>query len=175
VAQAHGGSTGPDAGAVLPDVARTRFSGGGVARSQGEPGALPDQTGAQLRALVRADPRQQSLAGLRAAIRQLEAGGASARRQRFAFWSQLARLAAIPLAMLLSVPLVIGRLGRAGAGARVAVALLLGMSYFIAQRILESSALAFDLSPLLLAWLPTLLLAAAVPPLLWRTRRLSAA
>lgn len=157
------------------DVVRTEFSGEQISHGPAGSGALGVPPGAGLLAAARVDPRQQSLSGLHAAIRQLQLGGQDALRQRFAFWSQLARLAAIPLAMLLAVPLMIGRLGRGGTGARVAVALLLGLVYFILQRIVENGALAFGFSPLLLAWLPTLLLAGAVTPMLWRTRRLSVA
>jgi hypothetical protein len=39
----------------------------------------------------------------------------------------------------------------------------------------ENGTLAFGLAPLPLAWLPTLLLGAAVALLLWRARRISAA
>jgi lipopolysaccharide export LptBFGC system permease protein LptF len=105
----------------------------------------------------------------------LETRGQEARRQRFAFWSGVARLAAIPLAMLLAVPLLLGFLRTAGGGARATLGLVLGLLYFIAQRIVESGTLAFALEPSLLAWLPVMLLAVAVAVLLWRARRLSVA
>jgi lipopolysaccharide export system permease protein len=108
-------------------------------------------------------------------IHALEARGQDAARQRFAFWSGLARLAALPLAMLLALPLLLGALRKAGSGARATLGLGLGLLYFILQRTVESGAVAFGLDPLLLAWLPTLLLALAVALLLQRTRRISAA
>jgi lipopolysaccharide export LptBFGC system permease protein LptF len=77
--------------------------------------------------------------------------------------------------MLLAVPLLLGFLRTAEGGARATLGLAVGMVYFIAQRMVESGTLAFGLDPLLLAWLPTLLLGSAVALLLWRARRLSVA
>jgi lipopolysaccharide export system permease protein len=105
----------------------------------------------------------------------LEARGQDATRQRFAFWSALSRLAAMPLAMLLALPLLLGRLRKAEGGARATLGLVLGLLYFILQRMVEGGTLAFGLDPLLLAWLPTLLLGAVVAALLLRARRISAA
>lgn len=159
----------------LLDVAETRFDAAGTRR--GSPGGrllqLADGTG--LLQLGYADPRQQSLAALRESIGVLEARGQDATRQRFAFWSALARLAALPLAMLLALPLLLGALRKSGGGARATLGLVLGLLYFIVQRTVESGAIAFNLDPLLLAWLPTLLLGVAVTVLLQRTRRISAA
>ncbi len=102
------------------------------------------------------------------------AAGLDARRQRFAFWSGIARLAALPLAMLLAVPLMFGALRGAENAARATFGLVLGLAWYIGQRMVENGALAFDLSPPLMALLPTLLLAAAVSVLLARLPRISA-
>jgi lipopolysaccharide export LptBFGC system permease protein LptF len=53
--------------------------------------------------------------------------------------------------------------------------LVLGLAWYIAQRMVESGALAFALSPPLMALLPTLLLAAGVVWLLARLPRINAA
>ena len=121
------------------------------------------------------DPRQQSLGTLWRTIGVFEKSGQDATRQRFAFWSGVARLVAVPLAMLLTIPLLTGFLRAAGAGSRALLGLALGLAWFMAQRMVENGALAFGLQPALLASLPTLLLAGAVALLLARSRRLSAA
>jgi lipopolysaccharide export system permease protein len=159
----------------LHEVAETRFEGDALRRGPGT-GHVPVTAGAgDLLQFGSADPRQQSFATLWTSITSLEARGQDSTRQRFAFWSGLARLAAIPLAMLLPLPLLLGTLRRAGGGTRATLGLLLGLLYFILQRIVEGGTLAFRLDPLWLSWLPTLLLGAAVAVLLWRTRRVIAA
>lgn len=158
----------------LIDAVRVRFGAQGAVRDFAGP-ALGAGAGADFFRLAAADPRQQSLVQLWQAGALLQSQGQDATAQRFALWSRVAGLVAIPLAMLLAVPLLIGSLRSAGTGARASVGLLLGLCYFIAQRTVENGTLAFGLDPVPLAWLPTLLLGAAVALLLWRTRRLSAA
>jgi lipopolysaccharide export system permease protein len=159
----------------LLDVAGTRFDADGVRRVPPDAQSLRMVDGTGLLQQASADPRQQSLAALWSSTRELEGRGQDATRQRFAFWSGLARLVALPLAMLLALPLLLGALRKAGGGTRATLGLMLGLLYFILQRTVESSAIAFRLDPVLLAWLPTLLLAATVALLLQRTRRISAA
>jgi lipopolysaccharide export LptBFGC system permease protein LptF len=42
--------------------------------------------------------------------------------------------------------------------------------YFFLQRLVESGTLVFNLNPLMLAWVPTALLAVAALLLIWRAR-----
>jgi lipopolysaccharide export system permease protein len=175
VAAAAGTRQGPEGSWRLLDVAETRFDTADVRRGPAGERQLQTPDGTGLLQLGRADPRQQSLAALWSSIGLLESRGQDAARQRFAFWSGLARLAALPLAMLLALPLLLGPLRKAAGGTRATLGLLLGLLYFILQRTVESGAVAFRLDPLLLAWLPTLVLGLAVTLLLQRTRRISAA
>ena len=48
--------------------------------------------------------------------------------------------------------------------------MIFGLAYYILQRMVQSGTIAFALDPLLLAWLPTIALAAIVIFLLWRLR-----
>jgi lipopolysaccharide export system permease protein len=159
----------------LLDVAETRFGPDTVTRGAAAARTMQSAAGADLFQFSRREARQQSLRELHGAIRLLEQRGQDTLAQRFAFWSGIARLAAIPLAMLLAVPLLLGFLRTAEGGARATLGLAVGLIYFIAQRMVESGTVAFGLDPLLLAWLPTLLLGGAVALLLWRARSLSVA
>jgi len=47
---------------------------------------------------------------------------------------------------------------------------VLGMGYFVLQRMVASGTIAFGLDPLLLAWIPTAVLALAVTILIARLR-----
>ncbi len=48
--------------------------------------------------------------------------------------------------------------------------LLIGIGFFLLQRLIESGTVVFQLNPVLLAWLPTMLLAAVSLGLLRKTR-----
>ncbi|HEY1491298.1 MAG TPA: LptF/LptG family permease, partial [Steroidobacteraceae bacterium] len=69
-----------------------------------------------------------------------------------------------------AIPFVLGSLRTAGAGTRMLMGLVLGLGFFLLQRLIESGTVVFNLNPLLLAWMPTALLALVVLVLLARVR-----
>ncbi|MGC4027533.1 MAG: LPS export ABC transporter permease LptG [Steroidobacteraceae bacterium] len=125
--------------------------------------------------LAVADPSDLSMRELWRAITYLDANGQDTRSWRYAFWSIAAQVAAIPFAVLLALPFLFGSLRAAGNGARATLGLVLGLAYFILQRMVASGTIAFQLDPLLLAWLPTAVLALAVAVLIARMRLTGAA
>jgi lipopolysaccharide export system permease protein len=159
----------------LRHVAGSRFDDAGVVSSVAAESSFALATSADFLDLAATPPREMSLRELARAIDYLSANGVDAQRQRFALWAGIGRLVAIPLAMLLAVPLVFGALRGAENAGRAAAGLLLGLAWYISQRMVESGAMAFALDPRLMATLPTLLLAAAVAWLLLRLPRVSAA
>ena len=175
VTTAAGSQVSPDGVPRLRDAVRVRFDPQGARQERHAALALGEGVSSEFFRLARLDPGEQSVRQLWQGIGRLRAQGQDATAQRFALWSGVARLAAIPLAMLLALPLLLGVMRSAGAGSRASLGLGLGLLYFIVQRTVENGTLAFSLNPVLLAWSPTLLLAVVVLLLLWRTRRLSAA
>ena len=171
VARAAQATASAEGGWELQGVAESRFTATGVA--SGEQAAQPLQlaAGRDFFSVVGGNPRDLSLRQLWHAIAYLEANQQDSQRQRFAFWSGLARLLAVPLAMLLAVPFLFGSLRNAETGARATLGLALGLLWFIAQRMVESGAMAFALDPLLLAWLPTAILALVAAVLIHRANR----
>jgi lipopolysaccharide export system permease protein len=73
-------------------------------------------------------------------------------------------------AVLLAIPFVLGSMRSAGTGTRMMLGLLIGIGFFLLQRLIESGTVVFQLNPVLLAWLPTALLALLTLVLLARTR-----
>lgn len=154
----------------LSDVATTRLAPGDI-RFGSEPAQLlAVGAGADILDVVTGDPADMSMQTLARTIAHMQHNGQDARRYRFAYWSAVARLVAIPLAVLLAVPLLTGTLRTAEGGARMTLGLLLGLGYFMTQRMVESGTIAFALDPLVLAFLPTMLLAVIVVVLLARQR-----
>jgi lipopolysaccharide export system permease protein len=88
----------------------------------------------------------------------------------FAFWSRIARTVAIGFAALLAIPFVLGSLRSSGAGTRILMGLLLGICFFLLQKLIESGTIVFDLNPLVLAWIPTATMGMVTVFLLARAR-----
>jgi lipopolysaccharide export system permease protein len=116
------------------------------------------------------DPEQLTLSSLWQLIGYFHANSLDARQYLFAFWSKIARTAAIAFSVLLAIPFVLGSMRSAGAGTRTMLALIIGIGFFLLQRLIESGAIVFNLDPVVLAWLPTALLATVTLLLLGRAR-----
>jgi lipopolysaccharide export system permease protein len=159
-----------DGGWELTRFTQSRFDADAVSFNFSPSRKLDTRVGSAFFGIVARDPMELSVRELRAAIRYLDANGQETRRYRFSLWSIIARLVAIPLAMLLAVPFLFGSMRSVETGARVTLGMVLGLGYFILQRMVESGTIAFALDPLLLAWLPTLLLGTAVAVLFARVR-----
>jgi lipopolysaccharide export system permease protein len=94
----------------------------------------------------------------------------SDREYVFAFWSRIARTVGIAFSVLLAIPFVLGSLRSAGAGTRMLTGLIIGIAFFLLQRLIASGTVVFNLNPVLLAWLPTALLVVVTVGLLARAR-----
>jgi lipopolysaccharide export system permease protein len=111
-----------------------------------------------------------SIRALRNVSGYLAGNGQDVREYRFALWSRVARIGAIFFGVLLAVPFVFGSLRSSGAGARSVLGLVLGLAWFMLQKMVENGTQAFDLNPVLLAWVPTLALGGLVTVMLARLR-----
>jgi len=160
----------PGGGWSLTGYAESRFQDGRV-EARREPSRLLDTrvSGAFL-GVATADPTQMSVRALRGLVGYLRSNGQQTRGFEFALWSRIAKVFAVFFATLLALPFVFGSLRSAGAGSRATLGLILGLGYFMLQKMVESGTLAFALDPLLLAWAPTLLLASVVGVLVLRLR-----
>jgi lipopolysaccharide export system permease protein len=154
----------------LLDYAESRFGHDAVSATREPARRLQSAAGAGFLQLTISDPSDLSLRVLDNAIRYLGANQLDAGRYRFALWSRVARLLALPVALAFALPFGFGSLRSAGTGARTTLGLGIGIVYFFLQRMVESGALVFRIDPLLLAGLPTLLLAVAAGTLLLRAR-----
>jgi lipopolysaccharide export system permease protein len=115
-------------------------------------------------------PAQLTSRALLRLIRYMQSNSLSAREYLFALSSRMARTVAILFSVLLAIPFVLGSLRSAGAGTRMLIGLIAGLALFLAQRLIESGTIVFDLNPVVLAWLPTALLATVTLLMLARAR-----
>jgi lipopolysaccharide export system permease protein len=155
---------------VLTNYAETRLAGDHVetrSRSREVTGAKFD---ADFLGLAVTEPTSLPLADVRAYRRHLEANSLDTRVWEIAFWSRISRLVAAVVVCVFAVPFAFGPLRSAGAGARTVLGIMAGVLFILLTQTLENSGQVYDLNPLLVAWGPTLLMAAVAAAAIWRTR-----
>ena len=144
---------------LLDDYADSRFEGDRVIAHPPGQKVLTSNVTAGFLGFAVQDPEQMTLSSLWTLIGYLHANSLDAGQYVFAFWSRIARTVAIAFSVLLAVPFVLGSMRSAGAGARTMLGLAIGIAFFLLQRLIESGTIVFHLNPVILAWLPTVLLA----------------
>ena len=105
------------------------------------------------------DPESLPGAGLLSYIRHLKENGLDARSYETAFWARIARTVAVAIIVVLAVPFAFGPMRSTGTGARTVVGIMIGVVFFLMAKMLESGGAVFELPPVVIAWLPTALLA----------------
>jgi len=165
----HASAAGPKSWR-LSNYSESRFDHDSVTSLSLSRRLLHTAAGADFLQLAVADPSELALHSLYTAIRYLRANNLEYKQYEFAFWSGVARIAGILVALLFALPFGFGSLRATSLSARTTFGVALGIGYFFMQRLVESGTLVFNLDPLLLAWVPTALLALATTFMLRRAR-----
>ncbi|WP_367155293.1 LPS export ABC transporter permease LptG [Methylomonas sp. HYX-M1] len=98
----------------------------------------------------------------------LNANQQKAQRYELAFWSRLINPWVTFVMLMVSVPLVIG-IGRGiGAGGRITLGVLIGMTFNILDRIVGHMGLIYDVNPMLIAVMPSLTVFLIATATVWR-------
>ena len=155
---------------LLSDYRESRFADDTVTTEGPGERILQSNVTAGFLGLAVQDPDQLTIAALWRLIRYFHSNALDAREYVFAFWSRIARTVAIVFCALLALPFALGSLRSAGTGARMLIGLVLGVGFFLLQRLIETGTVVFSLNPVLLAWLPTALLATVSLGLMARIR-----
>jgi lipopolysaccharide export system permease protein len=163
-------TAGADKKWLLGDYTESRFSAGSVQTQPPGKRVLQSNVTVGFLGLAAQDPNTLTNRALWQLIQYSRANSLDANRYMFAFWSRIARTVAIVFAVLLAIPFVLGSLRSSGAGTRTLMGLLLGICFFLAQRLIESGTVVFNLNPMVLAWIPTALLGFVTLALLARAR-----
>lgn len=155
---------------VLGSYAETTLAGDRVETRRRAREVTDARFDADFLGLAVTEPGSLPLAELYAYRRHLEANNLDARVWEIAFWSRIARLVAAVVVCVFAVPFAFGPLRQAGAGARTVLGIMAGVLFILLTQTLENSGQVYDLNPLLVAWGPTLLMAAVAAAAIWRTR-----
>jgi len=103
-------------------------------------------------------------------IRHLRVNGLDTSIFEIALWTRIARTVAIVFFVMLAVPFALGSTRSGSANIRIVIGILIGVGFFLFAMTMENGASVFNLPPLLVAWLPTMLLAIVTMGVLARTR-----
>lgn len=133
----------------------TRFEPSGVTVTR--PGEQRLEVGLRPKMLefVVMTPETLPLPDLYRYIRYLEDNNLESDRYRLAFWIKLATPLATIAMLVLTVPLVFGSQRSTGAGQRIFIGVLIGITFFLANRLLSHAGLIYGLPPALSALAPT--------------------
>lgn len=149
-------------GWALENVEETVIDAEGVASTTSESVRRWDtELSPDLLNLFVVDPGSLSAVGLYRYVTYLNANGLDATRYQHAFWAKLVAPISVIVMVLLALPFVTGSQRSGGASRRLMLGLLIGVAFFMVNRVLGFSGAVFDLNPVVLAWLPTLVLATA--------------
>jgi lipopolysaccharide export system permease protein len=165
----HATAAGPQSW-QLRNYAESRFADDSVTSLRVAQQSLHTAAGADFLRLVNTDSSELSLRTLFKAIRYLRANNLESEQYEIAFWSRVARTVGILVALLFALPFGFGSLRTASLSARSTFGVALGIVYVFLQRLVESGTQVFNLDPLLLAWVPTGLLALVTAMMIWRVR-----
>jgi lipopolysaccharide export system permease protein len=109
--------------------------------------------------LATVEPDALSVNGLSTYIDHLQENFLDSRAYETAFWARIARTVAVAIIVVLAVPFAFGPMRSTGTGVRTVVGIMMGVAFFLLAKMMESSGEVFDMSPFLVAWTPTALLA----------------
>jgi lipopolysaccharide export system permease protein len=154
----------------LHNVATTRFADDHI-ESELVSGIMMQSTvNPEFLGLAATDPQLLTLRGLASYIDHLRRNSLETAPYEIGYWSRIARLFAVIVVTLLSLPFVFGPLRTTGAGTRTVIGVLLGVVFFLITGTVEKGGQLFGLNPALVGWLPTAAIGLCTVVAISRTR-----
>ena len=163
-------TAGPNKKWQLGGYTESRFTDNSVQAKPVGQRTLQSNVTAGFLGLAAQDPEQLTSRSLWQLIKYYRENSLDPSQYVFAFWSRIARTVAIGFSVLLAIPFVLGSLRSSGAGTRTLMGLLLGICFFLIQKLIESGTIVFALNPMVLAWIPTATMGMVTVFLLARAR-----
>jgi lipopolysaccharide export system permease protein len=153
---------------LVEDIRESRFTDAAIDLQFVEQAVWPKLMDPRLAELLTRDPQTLSLRELGKYIAYLQHTGGSAQDYQLSYWRRLAAPLSALAMLLLSVSLVLGRLGTRGASQRVLVGVLVGLAFKLGNEIFAHAGLVYGMAPWLSALLPSVLVLIAGS---WLVRR----
>jgi len=145
----------------LRDIKRTTISASGVSSESIAMEEWPKLLNPDLFNVVTVQPANMSALDLYRYSQYLQNNELDASHYQLAFWIKIITPISSLVMLLIAMPFVFGSQRSGGAGQRVMVGLLLGIGFFMANRIMNHLGQVYGITPLISAALPVLLVAIA--------------
>ena len=144
---------------VLENLRETRFEDEGVQVFESSLAIESFNIDAEVLGISLVKPQSLSGRGLMSYVAYLKRNSLDARRYETELWYRIARTATVLIMPVLALAFVFGSLRTGGAGARLMIGVVIGLSYYLASEMLANSGQIFRFDPAVIAWLPSVLLA----------------
>lgn len=154
----------------LHNVATSRFEKDKIEGETVNELSLRSTVNPEFLGLAATEPGMLTLHGLASYIDHLRRNNLDSRLYQIGYWSRIARLFAVVVVTLLALPFVFGPLRTTGAGTRTVIGVLLGVVFFLIERVVENGGQLFNVNPALAGWLPTAVIGFLTLVAITRTR-----
>jgi lipopolysaccharide export system permease protein len=158
VGRAEAASLYPDGRWHLENLQESRFDNGSVSVSSEATHALGPGLSPELMGLSEIRPQTMSVRDLRSYWDYLRRNKLDSRSYEIIMWFRIAGIISVSIMTTLAVPFVFGSLRNSGGGVRLLIGIMIGVGYFLANRTLANSGQVFDLNPVVVASIPSLVL-----------------
>jgi lipopolysaccharide export system permease protein len=155
---------------TLNNFAETRFTDTGVTVRRERRFAEVTGLNPELLSLSVVRPEALNGAALWRYIGYLRQNELDSRRYEVEFWRRIASASAVAPMCVLALTFAFGQMRRAATGARMLIGIVIGLAYFLVSRSLADGGELYNLNPLLVGWLPTVLLIVVTLAALSRAR-----
>lgn len=154
---------------VFQDVTTSHFGNNQVTTTHSDQEDWDLKFKPKVLGIIKIDSDERSIPQLHSYIKYLHYSGLDASKSEFLFWQRIFQPLATLVMILLAIPFIFGPLRTVTMGMRIIAGAVTGLAYFIINQFLGPITTVFHLPPMLVALLPTLLVAALGTGLLLRS------
>ena len=147
---------------ILSNLKETVFNESGISQESSRYKIEKTRLDRDLVSLTVVKPENLNVIELYRFVNYLESNELDSDLYSTAFQSRIASIFALPIMCLLALPFSLGFLRDKGTGYRVFLGVIIGLIYFLIDNTLVESSQVYNINPILVGWLPTLLLSLAV-------------
>ncbi len=155
---------------LLQGVRIDRFSDDRVDISRSDEHRWSSSLEPEVLDVVVVEPEALSMVNLWTYVRYLERNELESDPYRLAFWLKVVTPLATLSMLLLTIPLVFGSLRSVGAGQRIFIGVMIGIAFYLSNRLLNNLGVVYGFPPVISAFVPTLVFLAVAIYLTSRVR-----
>ena len=155
---------------VLESLRETRFRDDGVQVVQSSMAVESFEVNSELLGSSLVKPLSLSARGLLLYIDYLKRNNLDASQYESEIWNRASRTLTVLVMPILALAFVFGSLRSGGAGSRLVIGVIIGLAYYLASETLANSGQVFNLNPVVVNWLPFVLLCGITATALARIR-----